>query len=64
MDSPRHQLIRPGQPMDPDQVRDLIWKNLVVYAWKQGDVVAVDNNRIGHGRLPYSGPRMVAVCWA
>lgn len=49
---------------DLNQVRDLIWKNLVVYAWKQGDVVAVDNNRIGHGRLPYSGPRMVAVCWA
>lgn len=49
---------------DLDHVRDLIWQNLVVYAWKQGDVVAVDNNRIGHGRLPYEGPRMVAVCWA
>lgn len=49
---------------DMNQVRDAIWNNLVVYAWKQGDVVALDNNRIGHGRLPYSGPRMVAVCWA
>ncbi len=49
---------------DIEHVRDTIWNNLVAYAWKQGDVVAVDNNRIGHGRLPYQGPRMVAVCWA
>lgn len=49
---------------DMEHVRDLIWSNLVVYAWKQGDVVAIDNNRVGHGRLPYQGPRMVAVCWA
>lgn len=49
---------------DLEHARDLIWKNLVVYAWKQGDVVAIDNNRIGHGRLPYQGPRKVAVCWA
>ena len=50
--------------VDMENVRDTIWDNLVVYSWKQGDVVAVDNNRIGHGRLPYQGPRMVAVCWA
>lgn len=51
-------------PADMEQVRDAVWNNLVVYAWKQGDVVAIDNNRIGHGRLPYQGPRKVAVCWA
>jgi alpha-ketoglutarate-dependent taurine dioxygenase len=49
---------------DMEAVREAIWKNLAVVAWKQGDVVAIDNNRVGHGRLPYRGPRMVAVCWA
>jgi len=49
---------------DLDHVRDVIWKNLVVYAWHSGDVAAIDNNRVGHGRLPYRGPRRVAVCWA
>ena len=49
---------------DMEHLRDVIWNNLVVYAWRQGDVVAIDNNRVGHGRLPYRGKRMVAVCWA
>jgi alpha-ketoglutarate-dependent taurine dioxygenase len=49
---------------DLEHVRDTIWKNLVVVPWRKGDVVAIDNNAIGHGRLPYRGPRRVAVCWA
>lgn len=49
---------------DIEHVRDLVWKNLVVYPWVRGDVVAIDNNSVGHGRLPYSGDRKVAVCWA
>lgn len=49
---------------DLAHVRDVIWRNLVVYAWQAGDVCAIDNNRVGHGRLPYRGPRRVAVCWA
>jgi hypothetical protein len=49
---------------DMDHVRDTIWKHLVVQPWQRGDVIAVDNAAIGHGRLPYRGPRKVAVCWA
>lgn len=49
---------------DLDAVRDAIWKNLVVIPWQKGDVVAVDNHAVGHGRLPYRGPRRVSVCWA
>ena len=49
---------------DMEHVRDAIWKNLVVQPWQRGDVVAIDNAAIGHGRLPYRGPRKVAVCWA
>lgn len=49
---------------DMEHVRDLVWRHLSVYPWKQGDVVAIDNNSVAHGRLPYAGPRKVAVCWA
>ena len=49
---------------DLEHVRDVIWKQLVVYPWRSGDVIAIDNNAVGHGRLPYRGPRRVAVCWA
>lgn len=49
---------------DMEAVRDVIWRNLVVIPWKRGDVVAIDNYVVAHGRLPYEGPRQVAVCWA
>lgn len=49
---------------DMEAVRDAIWRNLAVVGWKKGDVVAIDNHAIGHGRLPYQGPRQVVVCWA
>lgn len=43
---------------------DTIWKNLYVSPWQAGDFIAIDNYRTAHGRLPYSGPREVNVCWA
>lgn len=49
---------------DVEHVRDLVWRHLVVYPWRLGDVVAIDNHSVAHGRLPYAGPRKVAVCWA
>jgi alpha-ketoglutarate-dependent taurine dioxygenase len=49
---------------DLEHVRDVIWDNMVVFRWQPGDVVAVDNNVVGHGRLPYRGPRRIAVCWS
>jgi alpha-ketoglutarate-dependent taurine dioxygenase len=56
-----------GSPIadaDIEAVRDAVWKHLVVYPWRKGDVVAIDNFAVSHGRLPYAGPRMVAVAWA
>lgn len=49
---------------DLDHVRDVVWKHMVIEPWQRGDVVAIDNHSTSHGRLPYSGPRTVAVCWA
>jgi alpha-ketoglutarate-dependent taurine dioxygenase len=49
---------------DMECVRDAIWKNMVFFKWERGDVVAIDNFSVAHGRMPYRGPRKIAVCWA
>ena len=49
---------------DMEHLRDVVWNNLVVFPWQRGDVVAIDNHSVGHGRLPYRGPRHVVVCWS
>ncbi len=49
---------------DMDAVRDAIWENMVFFKWRRGDVLVIDNDAVAHGRMPYSGPRVVAVAWA
>ena len=49
---------------DMEHVRDVIWRHMVVVPWRCGDIVAIDNHSVAHGRLPYRGPRQIAVCWA
>ena len=55
-----------GEIADADvaHVLDVIWRHLVIVPWRRGDVVAIDNYAVSHGRLPYAGPRRIAVCWA
>jgi hypothetical protein len=59
-------LCRRGRDPDADieHVRDVIWDNMVVFPWKPGDVVAIDNFSVSHGRLPYKGPRQIVVSWS
>lgn len=49
---------------DVDHLRDVIWDNMQLTPWQKGDVVAIDNYSIAHGRLPYTGARKVVVAWA
>jgi hypothetical protein len=49
---------------DIEAVLDAVWRHMVVVPWRRGDVIAIDNFAVSHGRLPYRGPREVAVCWA
>jgi len=56
-----------GSPItnsDLSAVRRAIWNNLVFPRWQRGDVVAIDNQAVAHGRMPYRGPRRVVVAWA
>jgi alpha-ketoglutarate-dependent taurine dioxygenase len=49
---------------DMEAVRDVVWRHLVSFPWRRGDVLAIDNYAVAHGRLPYRGRREIAVCWA
>lgn len=49
---------------DIEHVRDVVWNNMQINAWQKGDVVAIDNASVSHGRLPYEGPREILVCWS
>ncbi|MFK7898782.1 MAG: TauD/TfdA family dioxygenase [Myxococcota bacterium] len=51
-------------PEDLEHVRDVVWQNLVVESWKKGDILAIDNASVSHGRLPYEGDRRIVVCWS
>lgn len=43
---------------------DTIWAHTVVQPWQAGDVLAIDNASVAHGRTPFRGDRLVAVAWA
>ena len=49
---------------DLEHLFDVIWKNLVIIPWQRGDLVAIDNCAVLHGRLAYTGPRTVVVSWS
>lgn len=49
---------------DLEHLRDVIWRHMVRFRWQAGDVVAIDNYAVSHGRMPYRGPRQIVVAWA
>jgi len=49
---------------DIEHVRDIVWQHMQINAWQRGDVVAIDNASVSHGRLPYEGERQILVCWS
>jgi hypothetical protein len=38
------------------------WKNAVVFTWKEGDVLVLDNRLVAHGRMPFRGARSILTC--
>jgi len=49
---------------DVEAVREAVWRHMVITPWRRGDILAIDNFSVSHGRLPYKGSRDIAVCWA
>ena len=64
----QHATHRGGEPIAPEHawhIRRLLWRNMFIAPWKQGDVVFIDNFRIGHARMPYDrDPRKVWTIWS
>lgn len=61
-----HVVFQDGTPIPTDYVRhveDIVWKNLNIFDWRQGDMLMIDNFSTSHGRLPYTGPRDILVAW-
>lgn len=55
-----------GEPIPGRVIRHLqevIWNNMVFHTWRRGDMLAIDNFRVAHGRMPFSGPREIMVAW-
>jgi hypothetical protein len=42
----------------------MLTRSASIFAWRKGDVLVVDNFRVGHGKLPHTGMRKVNVAIA
>lgn len=63
-DMPHYACFADDSPIDPgmlDIIREVTGKHTVYFPWKHGDLLAVDNMLISHGRAPFSGPRKILV---
>lgn len=63
-DLPRNAYFGDGTPIpeaDLEQIRRAYRESELSFAWQKGDVVAVDNMLVAHGRAPFRGPRRVLV---
>ena len=61
---PQHATFGDGSPIDAavlDEIRATIREQLVLFPWRQGDLVVVDNMLVCHGRMPFTGPRKILV---
>lgn len=49
---------------DVKALLETIWRHTVLTPWRHGDVLAIDNRAVAHGRMPFRGPRQVVACLA
>lgn len=47
-----------------DQIRAAFDHNKLLFEWRKGDVLLIDNMQVSHGRDPFEGNRRVLVCMA
>jgi alpha-ketoglutarate-dependent taurine dioxygenase len=61
---PRNTYYGDGTAIDDDvlrEIRDAYRQESVVFPWRQGDVLILDNMLVAHARNPFAGPRKIVV---
>jgi hypothetical protein len=61
---PRNVYFADGSPIDPamlDEITQVYRDHSVVFPWRKGDVLMLDNMLTAHGRQPFMGQRKVVV---
>jgi alpha-ketoglutarate-dependent taurine dioxygenase len=56
-----------GTPIPPDEmaeIRRATWSHSVLFRWKKGDILVLDNILTGHGRMNVEGPRKILTSFA
>ena len=57
-------LVRGDQLPSSNEVRAALQASQIEFQWHTGDVLALDNMLVAHGRSPYQGPRKILVAMA
>ena len=63
-DLPRNVTYADGTEIDDsdmDHLNDVFMREMVLFDWQAGDLIILDNMLTSHARMPYSGPRRIAV---
>jgi len=66
-DLPQNVCFGDDTPMDPadlNTVRKTMFEKAVIFPWREGDLVMLDNVLVSHDRMPFVGPRKTLVAMA
>jgi alpha-ketoglutarate-dependent taurine dioxygenase len=66
-DLPNNTYYGDGSPIEPsvlEDIREAYRREMVSFAWQEGDIMMLDNMLVAHGRNPYVGQRKVLVAMA
>ena len=56
-----------GSPIEPavlDELREAYRQEMLSLAWRQGDIMMIDNMLTAHARMPFAGPRKILFAMA
>lgn len=66
-DLPTNTFYGDGSQIEPsvlDELREAYLRETILFPWKQGDILMLDNMLTAHGRSSFSGPRRILVAMA